>query len=599
MYYIVFVNFYSFSGLICHTCNTAATNDACNTGGNTVSCSNNQVCKNEIRDNNGNHQIMKSCKDSSTCFNEEARNADRCHPATSPSLCSYCCSTDLCNEPEIPSDGQSAGACIDPLGVEDGTIPSDQLTVSSVYNDHTWYGADRGRLNAEEENAGYGGWSAKANDSNPWIQADLGILNEVTGVITQGSNDWNEWVTSYEVHHSVDNTNFQPVTEGSGQTAVFTGNSDQNTAVTNMFHTGVFARYIRIHPTDWNEHISLRFEVLGCPDTEQPILTCPSDAILNTVMGAATVSTDYSSAVTASDNSAALPTISPDPASVFPVSLGIGAQDFTFTATDLSGNANTCTFTITVQDTEQPTMTCPSDVILNTDIGAATVSIDYSSTVTASDNSAALPTISPDPLSVFPVSLGIGAQPFTFTATDSSANTNTCTFTVTVQDTENPTLTCPFDTTVDITYICTDTALVDYSKSINASDNSGTVPNISPDPTTLFPAILEIGSNPFTFTVTDSSGNTNNCTFTIKVQDLKFRFRTMVHKHKSQSKNYVMIAKHHTHSVIQCGLHCLRDPLCVSVQFGNGICQLHGISEEEDESYIITNNNMVHYENTQ
>ncbi|XP_033109129.1 lactadherin-like isoform X2 [Anneissia japonica] len=160
---------------------------------------------------------------------------------------------------------RTGGACIDPLGVEDGTIPSDQLTASSVYNDQRWYGADRGRLNADE-NAGYGeGWSAKANDNNQWIQVDLGILNEVTGVITQGSHAWNEWVTSYEVHHSVDNTNFQPVTEGSGQIAVFTGNSDRNTAVTNMFNTGVFARYVRIHPTDWNEHISLRFEVLGCP----------------------------------------------------------------------------------------------------------------------------------------------------------------------------------------------------------------------------------------------------------------------------------------------------------------------------------------------
>ena len=44
----------------------------------------------------------------------------------------------------------------------------------------------------------------------------------------------------------------------------FGGNSDKDTPVTNIFNSPVRARFIRIHPTQWNNKISMRFEVLGC-----------------------------------------------------------------------------------------------------------------------------------------------------------------------------------------------------------------------------------------------------------------------------------------------------------------------------------------------
>ena len=44
----------------------------------------------------------------------------------------------------------------------------------------------------------------------------------------------------------------------------FTGNSDQDTHVPNKFNTSVRAKFIRLLPTQWTGHISLRFEVLGC-----------------------------------------------------------------------------------------------------------------------------------------------------------------------------------------------------------------------------------------------------------------------------------------------------------------------------------------------
>ncbi|XP_033117369.1 uncharacterized protein LOC117117232 isoform X1 [Anneissia japonica] len=146
-------------------------------------------------------------------------------------------------------------SCTSPLGIEDGTIPDNQLTASSRYNsDHKPH---RARLHSTKA------WAAGSNDGNQWIQADIGALTEITGVITQGHYSYNEWVKSYEVLYSVDGSNFNTIS------TVFTGNTDRDTEITNMFPTPVNAQFIRIRPISWKTHISLRFEVLGCLDVDE------------------------------------------------------------------------------------------------------------------------------------------------------------------------------------------------------------------------------------------------------------------------------------------------------------------------------------------
>ncbi|XP_033118231.1 inactive carboxypeptidase-like protein X2 [Anneissia japonica] len=154
--------------------------------------------------------------------------------------------------------------CIDPLGVEDGTIPDEQLSASSEHKSQV--GAHRGRLNIERDSWGRGAWRSKINDQHQWIQVDLGKLHKVHGVITQGRNEksWPNWVTSYEIFYSVDGNLLQPIRKSDCQVTRFVGNSDQDTNVTNIFPDPVYAQFVRIHPVDWNRHISLRFEVLGC-----------------------------------------------------------------------------------------------------------------------------------------------------------------------------------------------------------------------------------------------------------------------------------------------------------------------------------------------
>ncbi|XP_033109573.1 retinoschisin-like, partial [Anneissia japonica] len=102
-----------------------------------------------------------------------------------------------------------------PFGVEDGSIHSDQLIASSIYD---WrFKAERGRLNTVADLDGSGSWAAKSEDENPWIQADLSAVKSVIGVITQGREDGKQWVKTYEVYYSTNSNNFEPVLGSSGQ----------------------------------------------------------------------------------------------------------------------------------------------------------------------------------------------------------------------------------------------------------------------------------------------------------------------------------------------------------------------------------------------
>ncbi|XP_033113001.1 lactadherin-like [Anneissia japonica] len=106
-------------------------------------------------------------------------------------------------------------SCFDYLGVEDGTIPSERLTASSEFS--PYYGAYRGRLNTAADGNLKGAWSAKSNDSDPWIQAELGSLSKVTEVMTQGREDASEWVTSYEVLYIINGEQFEKIMNANGQ----------------------------------------------------------------------------------------------------------------------------------------------------------------------------------------------------------------------------------------------------------------------------------------------------------------------------------------------------------------------------------------------
>lgn len=99
--------------------------------------------------------------------------------------------------------------CQESLGVETRKIPDDQLTASSKLNDNL--APKFGRLYLEEKLPHQeGSWAALHNDTNQWLQVDLGSYYvKVTRVATQGRNGSDQWVTQYRLQYGDDVANLQ------------------------------------------------------------------------------------------------------------------------------------------------------------------------------------------------------------------------------------------------------------------------------------------------------------------------------------------------------------------------------------------------------
>ena len=115
------------------------------------------------------------------------------------------------------------------LGMESGNISDGQISASSEWNtthhadqcrvattyyanqwDATHY-AHQGRLQFKADGVRGGAWSAAENDVNPWLQVDLvSNFTRVTGLATQGRDDYDWWVIEYKLlYSSYQNLNFE------------------------------------------------------------------------------------------------------------------------------------------------------------------------------------------------------------------------------------------------------------------------------------------------------------------------------------------------------------------------------------------------------
>jgi hypothetical protein len=133
----------------------------------------------------------------------------------------------------------------------------------------------------------------------------------------------------------------------------------------------------------------------------------------------------------------------------------VGTTVNTFRATDAAGNISTCSFTVTVNDVQAPTITCPANIVRNTDAGVCTASVTVPNPVFA-DNCAVTQvtwtmtgaTTASSPATginyvgtaTFNLSgtTGSGVTTVTYTAKDAAGNTTTCSFTVTINDAVRP-----------------------------------------------------------------------------------------------------------------------------------------------------------------
>jgi hypothetical protein len=241
-------------------------------------------------------------------------------------------------------------------------------------------------------------------------------------------------------------------------------------------------------------------------NTVSSTITCPGDVSKSNDPDQCGAVVTY--AAPTADNGCSSLTVSCSPASgaFFP----IGATNVLCTATDVSGITTTCTFKVTVSDTQPPTITCPANINHANDHDQCGAVINYASP-TATDNCPGVTT------SCSPASgthFSVGTTTVTCTVTDAASNTSTCSFTVTVSDNQPPTITCPPSIArSNAPNQCGTTAT--YPSPQVTDNQPGATAVCSPASGAFFP----VGVNTVTCTATDAGGNHASCSFTVTVED--------------------------------------------------------------------------------
>ena len=166
-----------------------------------------------------------------------------------------------------------------------------------------------------------------------------------------------------------------------------------------------------------------------------PVITCPANIVKQTDPGLCSAVVNFTA--TATDTDPVTVSCTPPSGTAFPK----GTTTVQCTATDSVGATDTCSFTVTVNDTENPVITCPANIVAGNDPGLCSSTINPG-TATATDNCAIATIVGirndGQPLNApYPV----GTTIISWKATDTSNNMDTCLQTIVVNDVEPPVIT--------------------------------------------------------------------------------------------------------------------------------------------------------------
>lgn len=212
--------------------------------------------------------------------------------------------------------------------------------------------------------------------------------------------------------------------------------------------SNIGANNVIVTATDASGNSTTCTAVVTVVDQTAPTISCAANIVVNNDPGqcgavvsfAAPTATDGCSAVTLvrTDNNQSLVS-----GSLFPV----GTTTVSYKAQDASGNASSCSFTVTVMDAEAPVITCPADISTPSAFGQTSVVVNYTMPSFTDNCSGAVMTQTAGIASgnVFPV----GITTNSFTVTDVAGNSAVCSFDVIVSNPWAPQANCPSDIVVN------------------------------------------------------------------------------------------------------------------------------------------------------
>jgi hypothetical protein len=200
----------------------------------------------------------------------------------------------------------------------------------------------------------------------------------------------------------------------------------------------------------------------------------------------------------------------------------LGTTTVKYVATNINGNADSCTFTVTVADTSMPTVTCPGNVSM--DIANCTQVVNNIAPTLSGTNTCSIVSYS---LSGVTTGSGLndasgltfneGVTTVQYIVLNGNGNADTCSFTVTINDTLVPSISCPGNVTtctqavtqiapvVTGTNACSNVSytLTGATTGSGVNDASGT--------------IFNVGTTYVTYIVTNANGYADTCSFFVNV----------------------------------------------------------------------------------
>ncbi|KAF5285691.1 hypothetical protein FQR65_LT13076 [Abscondita terminalis] len=164
--------------------------------------------------------------------------------------------------------------CSDPLGITNGLMADQQITVSS----ETPPAHTKKMIRFDNQ----AGWQPYTSSPSEWIQIDFLEPRNLTGLVTNGGSDG--WISAYYIKYSHNGIDWNTIVNDDKQDKLFLGNFDKESSHTNTFGMAIQARYLKLIPVKWQNVIQLRLEVIGCfipypiipTTTEPPQMSCES-----------------------------------------------------------------------------------------------------------------------------------------------------------------------------------------------------------------------------------------------------------------------------------------------------------------------------------
>jgi len=263
--------------------------------------------------------------------------------------------------------------------------------------------------------------------------------------------------------------------------------------------------------TDENGHPQeCEFEVT-VNDTEDPvILDCPEDQTVDTDTSECFAIVEWGIPEADDNCPGVVLTSTHEPGDSFEV----GTTTVTYTATDTSGNSVECSFEVTVEDNEDPEVICPNDIVIENEEEECEVEVFWD--IPEPTDNCVVDTLiaSHEPGDTFP----IGITEVTYIVIDGAGNEDSCSFTIEVLGGDPLTIECPdnivaenestlceADLSVPLPTVSGGCGMLTITNDFNNEEAAG--------------GVYPVGTTVVTYTVTDESGNTQDCEFTVTVED--------------------------------------------------------------------------------